>query len=100
MTDLTSKQRAHLRGLAHTLDPVVHVGKDGVSEGVVAAADEALAARELIKVRLAGDRDERPEEAEAIAAATDAAVAGLIGRIAILYRPHADPDRRGIEFPE
>lgn len=100
MTDLTSKQRSRLRALAHDLDPVVHVGREGVTEGVIAAAAEALAARELIKVRLAGDRDERPGEAERIAAATDAGVAGLIGRIAILYRPHADPDRREIELPE
>lgn len=100
MTDLTSKQRSHLRGLAHHLDPVVHVGKEGVSEGVIAAVDEALTARELIKVRLPGDRDERPGTAEEIAAATDAAIAGMIGRIAILYRPHPEPDQRRIELPE
>lgn len=100
MTDLTSKQRGHLRGLAHHLDPVVHVGKEGVSEGVIAAVEEALTAHELIKVRLPGDRDERPETAREIAATTDAAIAGMIGRIAILYRPHPEPDRRRITLPD
>lgn len=100
MTDLTSRQRSHLRGLAHHLDPVVQVGKEGVSEGVIAAVEEALGAHELIKVRLPGDREERPETAREIAGATDAAIAGMIGRIAILYRPHPEPDRRGITLPE
>lgn len=100
MTDLTSKQRSRLRALAHHLEPVVHVGKDGVTEGVVAAVDEALTARELIKVRLPGDREERPETAEEIVRATGAVIAGMIGRVAILYRPHPDPDRREIELPD
>ncbi|MDX1661705.1 MAG: ribosome assembly RNA-binding protein YhbY [Gemmatimonadota bacterium] len=100
MVELTSKQRSHLRALAHHLDPVVHVGREGVSEGVIAAVDEALAAHELIKVRLPGHRDERPGTAEEIAEAVDAAIAGMIGRIAILYRPGPDSDQREIELPE
>ena len=47
--ELTSKQRAQLRGLANSLDVIVHIGKDGISENLVKQADEALEARELIK---------------------------------------------------
>ena len=50
--ELTSKQRAQLRGLANSLDVIVHIGKDGISENLVKQADEALEARELIKCRV------------------------------------------------
>ena len=47
--ELTSKQRAQLRGLASTLDTIIHIGKDGISDNLVKQADDALEARELIK---------------------------------------------------
>ena len=46
---MTSKQRAYLRGLANTLEPIVHAGKGGISDAMIKQADDALAARELIK---------------------------------------------------
>jgi RNA-binding protein len=52
MERLTSKQRAYLRSLAQRLRPVVFVGKEGISDAVVQAASEALAAHELIKIRV------------------------------------------------
>lgn len=99
MSGLTSRQRSALRALAHGLEPVVLVGRAGVTEAVIREVEDALAARELIKVRLSGDRVERAAAAEAIAAAAGAEVAGRIGRIAILYRPQRDPARRRIELP-
>lgn len=50
--DLTSKQRAQLRGLANSIDTIVHIGKDGLGENLVKQADDALEARELIKCRV------------------------------------------------
>ena len=50
--ELTSKQRAQLRGLASTMDTILHVGKDGISDNLVKQADDALEARELIKGRV------------------------------------------------
>ena len=100
MTGLSSRQRSRLRSLAHGLDPVVRVGRAGVTDAVLREVDEALAARELIKVRLSGERDERAGEAASIADPTGAALAGLIGRVAILYRRHPDPERRRIELPD
>lgn len=89
---LTGKQRKLLRGRAHHLAPVVLVGQQGTTESVIRAVDEALAAHELIKVRM-----RRPEEkrrwAETIARATGAELCGLIGHTAILYRPR--PDQTG-----
>jgi RNA-binding protein len=99
MTGLTSRQRSALRALAHGLDPVVLVGTAGVTDAVLREVDEALAARELIKIRLAGDRDERAAAADAIASRAHAEVAGRIGRVAILYRRQPDPARRAIDLP-
>ena len=49
MEELTSKQRAQLRGLANSIDTILHVGKDGIGDNLVKQADDALEARELIK---------------------------------------------------
>ncbi|MDX1623136.1 MAG: ribosome assembly RNA-binding protein YhbY [Gemmatimonadota bacterium] len=99
MTELTGRQRSHLRSLAHHLDPVVTVGRDGLSDPVMEEVDDVLRARELIKVKLPGDRKEREAIAEELARRSGAALAGTIGRIAILYRPHPEPEKRAIELP-
>lgn len=84
---LTGKQRHHLRALAHHLDPVVQVGHEGVTGAVVAQVDAALAAHELIKVRLAADGPEtRDEAAQALADGARAEVAQIIGRVVVLFR--------------
>ena len=91
---MNGRQKRHLRSLAHHLEPIVLVGAGGVSEGVIAATDRALADHELVKVRLPQvDRDERARMAAAIEAGTHAALAGLSGRIAILYRRHPTEPR-------
>lgn len=94
--DLTGKQRRHLRGLAHSLAPVVQVGKDGVTVGVLDAAMQALDDHELIKVRvLEAAPLHRSEAAVELAEGTGAHVAGQSGRIVILYRmPAQDPQIR------
>jgi RNA-binding protein len=87
MAVLTSKQRQFLRGLAHPLSPVVRVGKGGVSPSVVAETRKSLQSHELIKVRIdVDDSAQRKSFAAELAAATDAQVAGTVGKIAILYR--------------
>ena len=96
---LTSAQRKYLRGLAHSLDPLVHVGNAGLTEAVIAATSRALVDHELIKVKIAADRDERERVAAELEEACDACLAGAIGRIAILYRPHDDPAKRKIVLP-
>jgi RNA-binding protein len=96
---LTGTQRKYLRGLAHSLHPLVQVGKAGVGEAVLAATARALADHELIKVKIAAERDERTRMAGEIAAACNAEIAGTIGTIAILYREHPDVERRRIALP-
>ena len=94
MRNLSSAERRRLRGEAHHLKPVVQVGKDGVTGSVVAEVDRSLESHELIKVKLAGDRDERDDQARALAKGADAALIGTIGGVAILYREQLDGDDR------
>ena len=61
--ELTSKQRAQLRGLANDLQPIVHIGKDGIGENLVKQANDALEARELIKCRVLENSMLTPREA-------------------------------------
>lgn len=83
------KQIRHLRGLGHALDPVVHVGKAGVTAELVASACAQLAAHELIKVKLSEeDRDVRAELAVTLAAKTGAVLAQVLGRTVLLYKRH------------
>jgi RNA-binding protein len=87
MAVLTTKQRQFLKGLAHALSPIVRVGKGGVTENVVAETRKSLDSHELIKVRIEVEESrERRAVADQLATATDAHVAGTIGKIAILYR--------------
>ena len=84
---MTSKQRAYLRGLANPLEAIVHVGKGGVSDTICKQADDALTARELIKGKALENAPESSRAAaEAIAAAVNAEVVQVIGRVFVLYR--------------
>ena len=88
---LDGKQRRHLRGLAHSLDPVVQIGKEGIDEGVVAAVREALRAHELIKIRVLESAPLSKDEAgDRLAEEAGAYVAGKVGRVVILYRMHEE----------
>lgn len=91
---MTGKDRKYLRGLAHHLSPVVIVGQRGLSDGVVRSVDQALTDHELIKVRLGGECPAtRDEAATLLGARTQCEVAGTIGRVLILYRPHPEAPR-------
>jgi RNA-binding protein len=97
--ELTSKQRAHLRALAHHLKPVVQIGKEGVTDASVRSAQEAFNTRELVKVKV---QEAAPiparEAAQELASRVDqATLVAAIGRTAILYRP--DPEKPEIELP-
>lgn len=95
---LTPRQRAHLKGLAHHLEPVVHVGRDGLSEAVVRQIADALAHHELIKVKLGeGAPLDRDQAADRLPAAVDAQLVQNVGRIFVLYRP--DPEAPRIALP-
>jgi RNA-binding protein len=96
---LTGKQRRFLRAEAHALEPVVMVGKEGLSETVLDAVKAALLAHELIKVRLLDTAPlERQELADQLPGLVKAELGGLIGRVLILYKRH--PNKPQIELPK
>jgi len=99
MTELTSKQRAHLRSLAHHLKPVVHVGSDGVTDALLKTVEEAFNTRELLKVKVLEGAPQGPREtADRIVAALEGVhVPQTIGRTVVLYRPH--PEEPEIVLP-
>jgi RNA-binding protein len=91
---LTEKQRQHLRGLAHSLRPIVFIGHSGASDAVVAETARALNDHELIKVRVTGmERDARDEAIASLAGRTNSEMVGRIGHVAILYRRHPEKPR-------
>jgi len=84
---LTSKQKRHLRGLAHNLKPVVMIGNGGITEGVITELNERVAQHELLKVRISGqDRSARLKMAEDLCKQTNSQLVTTIGHIAVLYR--------------
>ena len=84
---LTSKQRAQLRGLAMNLDTTLHIGKNGITDTLVATVGDALEAHELIKLRVLETCDLGVRgAAEELAEATGAEVVSVIGTKCILYR--------------
>ena len=99
--ELTSKQRAQLRGLANTIDTIVQVGKDGISENLIKQVDDALEARELIKGRVLDNNIEYDARlaAEELAKATRSEVVQVIGSMFVLYREtHSKPKEKRIEL--
>lgn len=100
MTPLTGLQKRHLRGLSHHLKPLIQVGKNGLTEGVIAAIDQALDSHELIKVRVGESAEGRKALAAELAERTDSAWVGTVGNVVTLFRPNDDPEKREIELPE
>ena len=85
--ELSSAQRKALRRLGHHLKPVVQIGRDGVSEGVVDAIKEALKTHELIKVSINAEAPaDRKEAGAALSVATGAHLVQVIGRVMVLFR--------------
>ncbi len=91
MTPITAKQRRTLRSLGHDLSPIVHVGKEGVTDGVLTALDEALFTHELVKVRIGQNAsDDKHDAAGVLASGTNSEVAQVLGNTLLLYRRHPE----------
>lgn len=99
MTTLTNSQRSYLRKLANPLKPTVLLGKQGLTEQLVAKIGQELDAHELMKIRLLEYKDQKDQLARTIVEETGAALVGVIGNVITLYRASRDPDRRRIALP-
>lgn len=84
---LSGKQVRYLRGLGHHLQPVVLIGKDGVTDGLVKSVDEALEQHELIKIKLQeGCIMDRKDVANILSERCGAGIAQILGRTILLFR--------------
>lgn len=85
---MTGKERAAFRAQANSLEPLFHIGKSGMNEGVIRQTDDALRARELIKVKvlLESSPITPRQAADELAAAVGADVIQVIGGVIVLYR--------------
>jgi len=99
MAGLTSRQRAFLKSTAHGLKPVIHIGKEGVSDEALQAIGDVLRTRELIKLKVldTAPADAREVADEVEAGVPDSSVVQVIGRTIVLYRP--DPEEPQIRLP-
>ena len=96
---MTSKQRAYLKGLAMTMDPLFQIGKSSLTPEVTKAVEEALEARELIKVNVLKNCMDDPREiASMLSERTHSEVVQVIGKRIVLFRKAAENSK--IELPQ
>jgi RNA-binding protein len=96
---MTSKQRAYLKGLAMTMDPIFQVGKSSITPEFIEAVREAVDARELIKISVLKNCADDPREiAEILAERTRSQVVQVIGKKIVLYKE--SKDKKKIELPK
>jgi RNA-binding protein len=87
MAELTPKQRQYLKGISHGEKSVIHIGKNGIDEGVIASINKALDDHELIKVSVLENSDlDRKEAAQEICDAVGAQIVQVLGRKITIYR--------------
>ena len=99
MNNLSSSERRFLRSQAHHLEPVVLIGKNGVSIGTIEAVNKALNAQELIKIKFREFKDNKQSISDEIAAAVNCHVAGMVGHTVILFRQNPDSEKQTIRLP-
>lgn len=102
MKPLQGYQKKYLRGLAHSLKPVVLIGQKGVTDALAEAVSDALDQHELIKVKFLDfkESEQKQEIVGMLEEMTGCQAAGLIGHMAILFRQHRDPEKRKIRVPD
>ncbi|MCH9652164.1 MAG: ribosome assembly RNA-binding protein YhbY [Deltaproteobacteria bacterium] len=100
MSELKGFQRRFLRGQAHGLKPLVHIGKQGLSESAVGMIDEALKHHELIKVRFVDFKEERKELAGQIEERLEAGLVSMVGHTATFFRQQKDPEKQKVVLPQ
>lgn len=98
---MTSKQRAYLKSISSTYDPVFQIGKSSITPEICDAVSEALAARELIKLNVLKNCADDPKDiASVLAERTRSNVVHVIGRKIVLYRPNPKKEGRKIILPK
>ena len=100
MNNLSSSQRSYLRSQAHHLEPVVLIGKHGITDGTIESIDRVLETRELIKIKFREFKNEKLSLSEKITELTNSQMVGVIGHTVIIFRQNPDSDKRQIHIPQ
>ena len=102
MKELKGHQRKYLKGLAHSLKPVVLIGQGGLQDPVIKAIDEALAIHELIKIKFNEHKgkESKKDIAVIIENSTNSQIVGIVGHTIIFFRQNIDPEKQKIIFPK
>ena len=99
MNKLSSKQRSYLRSQAHHLEPVILIGKNGITDGTIEAVNRALNTQELIKIKFREFKDNKQEISEKIANDTFSLIVGIIGHTLILFKQNSNPEKQKYRLP-
>lgn len=99
---LTTRQKQFLKGLAHSLNPLVQIGKEGLSDRLIETVDIELSNHELIKIKIGSNSGlDKNSSSETLVEQTAAALVQLIGKTIVLYRPNPEkPKDKRIILPK
>lgn len=102
MKKLEGFQRKYLRGLAHSLKPVVLIGQKGLTVEVLRSAKQAFERHELIKVKFHDfkEKEQKAELIELLEKKTGSEIVGVIGHTTTFYRQQSHPEKRKISLPQ
>ena len=98
MKKLRSSERSFLRSQAHHLEPIVLIGKSGITDGTIEMVNKALEARELIKIKFREYKDEKKSLSHQIANLTESNLVGIIGHTVILFRQNPNNKNQNYIF--
>ncbi len=93
-----SRERCYLTKLSNSIEPIIRIGKNGLTENILIAVNELLDNKELIKIKFIGFKDEKQELAREISLKTASFLVRVIGNIAIFYKMSSDPAKRKISL--
>ena len=96
---LSSKQVKYLKSQAHSLKPLVQIGKSGLSDESIQSIVKVLADHELIKIKFIAHKEEQDQLIDPILQQTEAQFVCLIGHVLTIYRRHTEPDQRKYHLP-
>jgi len=100
MTKLNSAQRSYLTKCSHKVKPVVYIGKEGLTESVGKAVNEAFKHNEIVKVKFASNRELKRDISLELESFTDSFLIRVIGHIAIYYKPFEEKGDRILHLPK
>jgi RNA-binding protein len=102
MEKLEGFQRKYLRGLAHSLKPVILIGQKGFTEELLRSTIQAFQSHELIKVKFIDfkEKEQKSEISKALERETGSELVGGVGHIYIFFKQHDDPEKRRIHVPQ